>query len=80
MQLKEWRESKGLSQEEVGRLISENIPNPATKKDPYSRSTVSKYESGDVMPSLEVCSAIETVTDGAVLMEDFINVLQGPDN
>lgn len=68
MKLCEFRKKARLSQQEVANLIKVDV------------STVSKYETKHILPSLPVMVRIRKMTRGEVDMEDFTNDLSKTPN
>jgi transcriptional regulator with XRE-family HTH domain len=63
MKLREWREKKGWTQLDLAVELA------------VSKATVSRIESGDQRPSLELVWKIFTVTGGRVRAQDFMERL-----
>lgn len=61
MKLREFRNKHKKSQQEIADAIEVDV------------TTISKYESGDIKPSLSTMYLIQKYTNGAVLLEDFMN-------
>ena len=62
MDLRTYREKHNITQDFVAKKIKKHV------------TTVSKYESGDTMPSLKAMDSIWKLTDGAVTLQDFIKI------
>lgn len=61
MNLKEFRTKHSISQQTVADSIGVDV------------TTVCKYETGDVKPSLSTMYLIQKYTNGEVLIEDFVD-------
>lgn len=61
MDLKEWREKKGWSQEELAKQLNGVL-----------QESISQWESGGIMPRKEILRAITELTNGKVTANDFI--------
>lgn len=60
MKLKSYREKHNMTQDYVARKIKKHV------------TTVCKYETGDIVPSLAAMSGISKLTEGKVTMHDFM--------
>ncbi len=61
MKLRAYRKKHHMSQQVVANRLGVDV------------TTVSKYETQDILPSLIVMFKINKMSDGAVTMEDFVN-------
>ena len=61
MTLKDYRTRHRLSQAEISHRLGVDV------------TTISKYETGSILPSLPTMMLIKLMTAGAVDMEDFVN-------
>lgn len=59
MNLRDWREAEGLTQEQAAARIG------------ISQGTLSRYESGKQEPSMATVRRIKAATDGKVTAEDW---------
>lgn len=60
MKLKEWRNKKGLSQEDIAKSLN------------TTQESVSYWENKEIMPRKEALQAIMELTNGKVTANDFI--------
>ena len=63
MTLQEWREARGLTKSELGRLVGAR-----------SKTTVGRWEAGTRMPSRRHLQAIVALTEGKVTANDFMQL------
>ena len=61
MTLKEWRIKTGVSQRQLGHMISKD------------QRTVRRYENGELTPSSDTMRLIEKITGGDVTANDLIH-------
>ena len=66
MSPEQWRNSRGLSQSAMARVLGVSGKNPAR--------TWQRWESGERQPPLKVIRKVETLTDGKVTMLSWIEL------
>lgn len=60
MRLKDYREKYNLSQLDISKVLGVDV------------TTISKYETRDIFPSLKIFKKIQEITDQEVTIEDFL--------